>query len=187
MPRLTSDYPPDALFADTKPFRQFGRRLAPRLRNLCLALLVFLATAVPVYAEGDDPPNQGFGLAYDTLLIDVLGYSPLVEGQTQAMVVWTRWSDRTVVQQDAGALVLIIHWPRNEGDTARAQDAVAFAKVEDRGLAILAYDVPSGVLLPGEQMVTATVEISALAFTMQRWPSAGWGATKFDIAVGRAE
>lgn len=157
------------------------------LRNLILAALLLLATVTPAAAAPDDPQDNGFGMAYDALIFEPLAYSPPIDGQTQAVVTQVRWSDGRYVEPDAGAVILIARWPRAENDTARALDSVGWARTEQRGLAIVPYAVPNGVLLPGEQAVTATLELSALAFRVGTWPQAGFAKREMTVTVGRNE
>lgn len=157
-----------------------------RLRNLFLALLLFLATVTPAYAD-DIPHDVGSGISYDTVRVDVLGVSPHLAGEAAAIVVQTRWSDLSYVAPESAAGTVIVHWPRGENDTARAADAATFFTPAERGIAVIGYHVPAEVLLPGESVVTATVEVRVLAIAVTGWPSFGWGSTDFVVTIGRAD
>jgi hypothetical protein len=156
---------------------------------IVLTLLFFSLIGNVTIAHGEDVPHDvGYGISYDSLSLEVLGVSPQVAGSVAAIVVQSRWSDLSYVAPGAGAVTTIVRWPRlNEQDDARAVDAAVITTIGDRGQAIVSYHVPAEVLLPGEDVVTATVELRVLAISALGFPNFGWGQTDFTVAIGRAQ
>lgn len=156
-----------------------------RFALVILLVLSLIGNVRIVHAAPSDPTDAGFGLSFDGLTVEVPGYSPPAAGLFQAIVARAKWSDGRPV--DGGVTVALVHWPRGDGDTARAIDPWSFDDTDPNGYSVLVYPVPIEVLRPGEDVVTATVEISVLAFRMSTWPNAGFGRAELSIPVKRIQ